>query len=243
MLSEPRIGDAFGEMLLECHAAGAAPWAVREIIERDDGYVTSGDAGRYFAEPEAGFRSWPLSRAHGTVLDIGAGAGRYALALQERGHEVTALDVSEASLAVCRQRGARQTFLGTIDELPDDARFDTFLLMGNNLGLLENRERGIAFLLRLGELATDSAVIIGNGADAEDTDHPEHLAYHRRNRERGHLPGELRLRVRHCHLASEWFNYLFIPVDELAEIAALAGWQVTDHVRERPQYMVTLSRS
>ena len=94
MPAGPEIGDAFGQMIRDCHAAGAAPWAVPEIIERDDGQIDAADAGRYFAPPEDEFDSWPLAPARGSVLDIGAGTGRYALPLQERGHQVTALDVS-----------------------------------------------------------------------------------------------------------------------------------------------------
>lgn len=241
MPREPRIGDAFGDTLRECQAAGAKPWAVREIIERDDGHIDSGDASRYFAPPEA-FDAWPLTRARGSVLDIGAGAGRYALALQERGHDVTALDVSAGAIAVCRDRGVRRTFHGTVDELPSDARFDTFLLMGNNLGLLENRERGVAFLKRLGELAAHGAVVIGNGVNAESTDNPEHLAYHQANRENGRLPGELRLRVRRGPVASEWFNYLFLSPDVLAELAATSVWHLADQAEEGQNYMVVLAR-
>ena len=48
-----------------------------------------------------------------------------------------------------------------------------------------------------------------------------HIAYHQRNRERGRLGGQLRLRLRYRELATEWFDYLVCSVAELE--ALLAG--------------------
>ena len=49
-----------------------------------------------------------------------------------------ALDVSPGAVGVCQRRGVRRTVIGTVQDLVDaDAEpFDTFLLLGTNLGLL-----------------------------------------------------------------------------------------------------------
>src|SRR5262245_36238750 len=96
---EPRIGDAFGLTLQARHDGQT----VLELVERDDGFLNGGSADHYFADPP----DWPeadremLDRLDGPTLDIGAGAGRFALALQERGVPVMALDTSPAAVRVC----------------------------------------------------------------------------------------------------------------------------------------------
>lgn len=48
-----------------------------------------------------------LSLARGRILDVGAGAGCHALALQQRGMEVKAIDISPLSCEAMRLRGVR----------------------------------------------------------------------------------------------------------------------------------------
>ena len=51
-----------------------------------------------------------LDLCRGRVLDVGAGAGCHSLALQRRGLDVTAVDISTLSVDVMRRRGVRQAW-------------------------------------------------------------------------------------------------------------------------------------
>ena len=228
--SGPEIGDAFGAALLQCWESGLPGCEVFELIERDDGFLNGMDAARYFLLPEAWdpLDQWVCQRAHGRSVDVGSGAGRIALHLQERGVDVTALDVSALCGEVCRRRGVRRVFTGSVFDLarerPEQAPFDAFLLMGNNLGLLGGAEQAPRFLAALANVAAPGAVILGGGMDPYATSNPVHTEYHARNRAKGRMGGQIRMRVRHRRLATEWFDYLFATPDELRGLLDGTGW-------------------
>jgi SAM-dependent methyltransferase len=240
----PRRGDAFGALLLACWERGAAPGAVLELIEREDGFLDGADAARYFDEPEAwgSLDRWASAQARGRVLDIGAGAGRHALALQARGLPVVALDISPLASEVCRRRAVAQVVTGTAADLvaAGASPFDSFLMMGNNLGLLASAAEAPRLLATLAALAAPDARILGVGTDPYRTTNPLHLAYHQANRARGRLGGQLRLRVRHLNLATDWFDYLFVSIDELRGLLVDTVWQLEHVEAADPHYVAVL---
>ncbi|MCM4081672.1 class I SAM-dependent methyltransferase [Paractinoplanes hotanensis] len=254
-MEEPPIGDVFGEMIRDAFAVrtgvgprplagGRVPRPVIEVIERDDGLINGAPADHYLDEPgeweEQDHRALRLCRGH--VLDIGVGAGRIAVELQRRGMAVTGLDTSAGAIAVARERGLRDTVLNTVDAYASaSARYDTFLLLGNNLGLLENAERALVFLAALARLANPGARIIAQGTDPYGTTDPVHVGYHQRNRERGRLGGQLRLRLRYRRLATAWFDYLNCSVAELDAVLAGTRWRLTAiDEADRPYYLAVM---
>nr|WP_221380814.1 methyltransferase domain-containing protein [Actinoplanes polyasparticus] len=254
-MEEPPIGDVFGEMIRDAYAVrtgvgprplagGRVPRPVIEVIERDDGLINGAPADHYLDEPrqweEQDHRALRLCRGH--VLDIGVGAGRTAVELQRRGMAVTGLDTSAGAIAVARERGLRDTVLNTVDAYASaSARYDTFLLLGNNLGLIENAERAPVFLAALARLANPGARIIAQGTDPYGTTDPVHVGYHQRNREKGRLGGQLRLRLRYRRLATAWFDYLNCSVAELDALLAGTRWRLaTIDDADRPYYLAVM---
>lgn len=224
----PTIGDAFGEALLVQLGGGQASI----VYERDDGFVDS-DTGDYFVKPDAWEEvgRWCLDHVEGRVLDIGAGAGRAALALQDRGQDVTALDVSPGALEVCRRRGVRDTFLGEVTQLATEssARFDGLLALGNNLGLLGSPEHAPQMFDALKAVSTPGATIAGTCLDPTAGEPPPwHARYHELNRGRGRMAGHITLRTRFRDLATEWFDLLWMSPEQLDELAKPCGWEVAD---------------
>jgi len=244
----PRVGDAFGEMLLaelEARQAGGGH-SVTEIVERDDGFISAASPSRYFAEPAewAPFERRALDLATGRVIDIGCGAGRFALALQERGTAVTAIDISPGAVEVSRRRGVRDLVLASAhDGVTGRAAYDTFLLMGENLGLMGGRVSAPVFLAGLGAAASPAARIIGHGADPHETDDPVHVRYRERNQAAGAMDGQMTIRVRYRDVTTEWFPYLLCSPAELAGLAAGTPWELTGVERaDQVNYLAVLTR-
>jgi hypothetical protein len=106
-------------------------------------------------------------------------------------------------------------------------RFDTVVMFGNNFGLFGSPSRARTLMRRLLRLTSDGARILGMSVDPYATDDPDHLAYHERNRSRGRMAGQLRLRVRHGPYCSPWFDYLIASRAEMASLAEAGGWRLT----------------
>ncbi len=224
----PAERDAFGHQIQDYWRGDHG---ILEVIERDDGLISvSGPVKGYFAPPE----DWrpdereALAYARGRVLDVGSGAGRCALPLQALGCRVVALDNSPLALAVCRERGIQHTLLKPITRLAqDDGPFDTIMMMGCNLGLLGGLRRGCWLLRRFYRVTTPEARLIVCGRDPYDTDAPLHLAYHARNRQRGRMSGQVRIRVRYMAYVGPWFDYLLASRAELTAMLMQTGWKLT----------------
>lgn len=235
----PRVGDAFGEMLLDCWQAGAGLGTTAEVLERDDGRMVRADAGNYFTPPAEWAdveRDLP-GRVRGRVLDVGCGGGRVADVLQSRGHPVLGIDPSPGAVRLCTERGLSAvrasagdvaTLKGTCDTFDAFGTFDTIIMMGNGFGLLESRQRAAAVLSELAAVAEPGASLFGTSFDPDDLTDPHEIAYRQRNVSRGRMPGQWRIRVRRGDMVTEWFDYLFLSVDELAVLVTGTPWTLRE---------------
>lgn len=76
------------------------------------------------------------------LLDLGCGTGNHAIPLALRGHNVTGIDLSEAMLAIAREKAAAAGVSGAVDFHPGDVRnvtlegvfFDAAIMMFAVLG-------------------------------------------------------------------------------------------------------------
>lgn len=238
--------DAFGSMLFD-HFEGRKR---DHFIERDDNYLEASSASLYFAE----YDDWPaIERAaipeevFGRVLDVGCGAGRHALYLQQQGFEVMGIDPSPLALEVCRRRGVlhmQNILFESINRLKPFT-FDTVLMMGHNFGLFENPEKARHLLRTLHFITNPGAKIIATTRDPLKTDDPVHLRYHALNRKRGRAVGQLKLRVRYRTLIGRWFDYLFISEDTMRDILQGTDWEMAQVVRDNgsSSYLVILKET
>ena len=210
-----------------------------EIVERDDGFITSSMLS-YFAP----VRRWAaverrgLRLVRGRVLDVGVGAGRVALELQARGRDVVAIDVSPGAVQVARDRGVRDVRLLALEDVDESlGDFDTVVMYGNNFGLFGSPTKARRLLRRLRPFVER---IVAASNDPYGTEDPAHRAYQERNRARGRMSGQLRLRVRYRDLLGPWFEYLIVSPGEMTEIVEGTGWRVRRLVRDDGAYYVAV---
>jgi len=104
--------------------------------------------------------------------------------------------------------------------------FDTIIMMGNNFGLFHSLKKAQELLKRFHKITSPNALIVAETRDPYTTDNPAHLEYHRSNRERGRMGGQVRLRVRLKKYATKWFDYLMVSKQEMREILRDTGWKI-----------------
>ncbi|WP_330323314.1 class I SAM-dependent methyltransferase [Streptomyces anulatus] len=241
-----RLADAFGNTIERCWDRGGAPGTAYEIVERDDGFISALDASCYFTSPD----QWSptdqaaFARCRGRVLDIGCGAGRHAVHLMKAGHDVLGVEPSSGAARVARERGVtviEQTLENLTEHTDGIGVFDTILLAGQNLGLLESQDKAPSLLRDLARLAAKDAVLVGVSIDPHHTTRPHHRVYGRNNERRGRLFGQERLRVRETTTATAWFDYLFLAPEELNHLLADTPWAMRECLSDGPHYVAELS--
>lgn len=236
--------DAYGQMLL----AALDGRDTVEIVERDDGFIDASCLGsKLYLAP---FRRWPqLHRSamrfvRGRTLDVGCGGGRVCLHLQDRGQKVVGIDVSPGAIEVCRRRGVRDVRLCSIDEVDESlGSFDTIVMLGNNFGLFASRTKAQRLLRRFYKLTTERGRIVAETRDIYGTDDPAHLEYQKRNRARGRMSGQIRIRVRYRDQATPWFDYLMVSRQELEDLLDGTGWRLGRVLESADTYVAIIQKA
>lgn len=105
-----------------------------------------------------------LQLCKGKILDVGCGAGSHSLYLQEKGFEVTSVDISESAIKTCQLRGLKKAKIQNILELKDE-KFDTILLLMNGTGIFETLKEISKYLQKLKSLLNTNGQILIDSSD------------------------------------------------------------------------------
>ncbi len=230
--------DAQGHAIWDFYRNGSG----YEIFETDNGFIMAGGGpSEYFAD----YDSWPVYEkrairySRGRILDIGCGPGRCLLYLKNKGHDVTGIDNSPLIVKVCQKRGLKKVYVRPITRINRDLGiFDTAIMFGNNFGLFGSFKRARWLLRKMYQMTSEKARLIVESRDPYNTDIPEHFEYHKYNRKRGRMGGQLRLRVRYKTFISPWFDYLLVSPDEMRQILDGTGWAIK-HLYPSPRSIYT----
>jgi SAM-dependent methyltransferase len=168
-----------------------------------------------------------------------------AIYLQERGHDVVGIDNSPLAVRVARRRGLRHVQVLSISEIDGTlGTFDTIVMMCNNFGLVGSRAGAQRLLRRFHRITSDRGRILAASTDPRRGRAPHH-DYHRRNRSRGRLPGQIRGRIRYRTYATPWEDFLLVSRAEMRSLVRGTGWRIRRFVdaADGPLYVAILEKT
>ncbi len=213
------------------------------IIRRDDGFERRIPASAFFADGELPpIEAQALALCRGRILDVGTGAGRHSLNLIRRGYVVTSLEVLPEMEAILHDRGVRRVVISDLFAFNGES-FDTLLLLMNGIGMVGTLEGLNRFLHHAHRIVEPNGQILCDSVDVSMTNDPVHVAYRRRNVERGRPPGQQTFTMIHQALTGDEFHWLHVDFGSLAEHCRGAGW-LAELIAQKPNghYLCRLSK-
>lgn len=162
-----------------------------------------------------------LDEAAGKILDVGAGSGCHSLALKEMGKDCVAMEISQLSVEVMRQRGLDARLVNLYDESFAE-KFDTILMLMNGTGIIGTLENMPVFFGRMKQLLNDGGSILIDSSDLrflyeeEDGSLMIDLA--------DDYYGLLDYQMEYKDVVGEPFNWLYVDFETLAYYAEENGF-------------------
>ena len=164
-----------------------------------------------------------LQLAKGKILDCGAGSGCHALALQEMGKEVSAIDISPLSVEVMEKRGVRSVQQADLFNLADVQVYDTVLMLMNGSGIIGKTDNMESFFTKMKQILRPGGVVYMDSSDLkhlfedEDGSFAIDLA--------GDYYGQVDFRMQYKQVKGDTFDWLYIDFQTLSLYAGQYGFK------------------
>ena len=177
-----------------------------------------------------------LELCEGKILDIGAAAGSQALELQNRGFDITALEISPNACEVISNRGLNQVVCEDIFNFKSE-KFNTLLLLMNGIGISSTLSGFKNFLKKSESLLTPGGRIIFDSCDIaymyEELEMPPNRYY-----------GEVQCRYEYDKQLTDWFQWLYLDQNTMRKIATEENWYSEIVFEdENNQYLAVLKKN
>ena len=122
--------DPMGTAIRDYYLNGKAGKLIVHSSDFEDDEIPVVDLFRTYEQmPELEQKA--LDEAAGRILDVGAGSGCHSLALKEMGKDCVAMEISQLSVDVMRERGLDARLVNLYDESFTE-KFDTILMLMNS---------------------------------------------------------------------------------------------------------------
>lgn len=167
-----------------------------------------------------------LQMARGHVLDVGAGAGCHALALQDMGKEVTAIDISPLAVETMDRRGVKDAMICDLFDMAErnsGKKYDTILMLMNGTGIVGKIEKMNGFFEYIKQILAPYGQVIVDSSDIRYVFENEdgsldinlNAAYY----------GELEYQMQYKRTKGEPFPWLYIDFTLLSSVAEENGFK------------------
>ena len=174
-----------------------------------------------------------LELAQGKILDCGAGSGCHALALQDMGKDVEAIDISPRSVEVMQKRGIQHAYCVNLFDDNFLHRYDTILMLMNGSGIIGKLENMGDFFSKMKQLLNPGGCIYMDSSDLrylfedEDGSFLVDLA--------GGYYGEIDFQMQYKQVKGEPFDWLYVDFQTLSYYAQENGFKA-ELVQEGEHY-------
>ena len=217
----PKHKDPMGAAIAEYHRTGRAGTLRVFSSQFDEDEIPVEQLFRSLHDMPA-IEQRALAMARGKILDVGAGSGCHALALQKIGKEVTAIDISELSVEVMRERGVEDARAVDLYDEHFVERYDTILLLMNGSGIIGNIEGMERFFLRMKQLLKPEGCIYMDSSDLKYLFEEEDGSY--LIDVAGDYYGLVDFQMQYKQVKGDRFDWLYIDFDTLAYYAEQYGF-------------------
>ena len=163
-----------------------------------------------------------IELCRGRVLDVGAGSGCHSIILKDRGFDVVAIDISQLSVDVMKERGVDAINVNYFDETFVE-KFDTLLFAMNGIGIVGKVDRLCDFFRSARRLLAPGGQLLLDSSDIsyvfmdDDGGMDIDLAA-------GYY-GEIDYTMRYKNIKGEPFDWLYIDFDTLSMYAEEHGFK------------------
>lgn len=214
-------GDPMGSAIYDYYMTGKAGKLVVRSSMFDDDEIPVESLFREYEEMPV-IEQVALDAAYGRILDVGAGSGCHSVALKKMGKEPVAVDISELSVKVMKERGLDAHCVNFYDEDYVE-KFDTVLMLMNGTGIAGNIDNMPAFFARLRSLLNPDGCVLIDSSD---------LSYLYED-EDGNLEidlaadyyGQVDYQMAYKDLEGESFDWLYADFETLSYYAEESGFR------------------
>lgn len=193
----------------------------------------------FFRDPEdfPELEHLALAFCDGKILDVGAGAGSHALALQNMNQEVYALEINPVACEIMKERGVTNIIQHDFFSYTGE-KFDTLLFMMNGIGLAGRLERVIEILEHAKTLLNPGGQLIFDTSDIS-------YLYKDGKVEKpktGYF-GEVGFQYEYKGQLGQPFGWVYIDQNTLGSIGRIHGWAVQILFEDgEDQYLVRMEQ-